>query len=94
MFIGIIVESAHFFLHEIKKLNVYLFLFKLDGKQFKFDGDKQNTRPGKLFLKFHNRIFHKKRDNRIFHKKREVNRLRAQPEAEEMTEWVSAQEKN
>ena len=55
---------------------------KLDGKQFKFDDDKQDTWPGEKFLQLH---------NRIFHKKREANRLRAQAEAKEMAEEDSAQ---
>ncbi len=45
---------------------------KLDGKQFKFDDDKQDTWPGEKFLQLH---------NRIFHEKREANRLKAQAEA-------------
>jgi hypothetical protein len=52
---------------------------KLDGKQFKFDDDKQDTWPGDEL------------HNRIFHKKRETNRLKAQAEAQKMSEEDSAQ---
>jgi len=55
---------------------------KLDGKRFEFDDDKQDTWPGETFLQLH---------NRIFHKKREASRLKAQAEAQEMTEEDSAQ---
>ncbi|KAI8892874.1 hypothetical protein BC833DRAFT_610415 [Globomyces pollinis-pini] len=55
---------------------------KLDGKQFKFDNDKQDTWPGEKFLQLH---------NRIFHKKREANRLKAQVEVQKMSEEDSSQ---
>ncbi|KAJ2991107.1 hypothetical protein HDV02_003985 [Globomyces sp. JEL0801] len=55
---------------------------KLDGKQFKFDNDKQDTWPGEKFLQLH---------NRIFHKKREANRLKAQAEVQKMSEEDSSQ---
>lgn len=54
---------------------------KLDGKQLKFDNDKQYTWPGEKFLQL---------QNRIFHQKREANRLRAQAEVKEMTEEDSS----
>jgi hypothetical protein len=55
---------------------------KLDGKRFKFDDDKQDMWPGEKFLQLH---------NIIFHKKREANRMKAQAEAQELSEEDSSQ---
>ena len=67
-----------------KKLSakqIQITVAKLDGKQFKFDDDKQDTWPGEKFLQLHNRIFHKKREATRL----EANRLKAQAEAQAQT---------
>jgi hypothetical protein len=66
----------------LKTKELQITVANLNGMRFKFDDEKQDMWPGESFLQLH---------NRIFYKKREANRLRAQAEAQELTEEDSAQ---